>query len=122
MLRSCSLALLLTVASAANAAPRCAPFESSPQFLGVITHHSISDPEGPYLLWKCYAMAPTVLPAITRHCVAAPWSAIDLRRLGDRADTIRQAPDPLAAWRASYQRHVGSAASTRCAALLKAMR
>lgn len=121
-MRCLLFSLLLTVASAVHAVPRCAPFESSPQFLGVITHHSISDPEGPYLLWKCYAMVPEVRPAITRHCIAAPWSVIDLRRLGDRVDTIRNAPDPLAAWRSSYQRHVGSAASARCVALLKALR
>jgi hypothetical protein len=102
--------------------PRCAPFEDSAKYTGMPIDYSLSAPAGPFLLWSCYAKDPADLPWRTRHCIEAPWSAIDLRRLGDRSETIRAAPDPLAAWSASYKRHVSPTTSARCVALLKALR
>jgi len=100
--------------------PRCAPFEDSPQFVGAVTHYSIVDPAGPWVLWNCYALQPGVTPVRTRHCLEASWAVIDLRRLGDRVDTVRLAADPPAAWSASYKRHVTVPDSPRCVALFLA--
>jgi len=114
----CAVPPALAVDSASL--PRCAPFEDSPQFIGFVTHYSIIDPAGLWVLWNCYAVQIGTLPVRTRHCLEAPWSAIDLRRLGDRVDTVRSAPAPLVAWTTAYKRYVGPAASARCVALLKA--
>jgi hypothetical protein len=85
----------------------CAPFENSQSYYAVIHSHNLLGGPGAWLKWGCYPNLPPGSPGSPRYCVlAAPWSAIDLRRLGDRADTIRNAPDPLAAFAASWRRNV----------------
>lgn len=112
-------AMLCLLPHAASA--RCAPFEDSAQYFGMIVDYSLAAPEGPHLIWDCYAKVIGQVPWKTRHCIHAPWTAIDLRRLGDRGDTIRKAADPVAAWHASYKRHV-QGASTRCQQLLETVK
>lgn len=117
------MAVALVLPAFAQAAPpRCAPFEDSARFTGMPIDYSVTDAAGPFLLWSCYAKTAADGPWRTRHCIEAPWTAIDLRKIGDRSETIRASPQPLAAWSASYKRHVGPATSARCVALLKALR
>ena len=113
---------LLWSCTASTAAPRCAPFQDDGRMVGQVLAASVSDPAGPYLVWGCASHPEdTTQPVtVTYHCIEAPWSAITLRNLGDRADTVRNAADPVAAFFASHRRHVTST-SARCAALLKAL-
>ena len=81
-----------------------------------ILAYSATDPDGPFLIWRCTTKAQPITR--TLHCIEAPWAAIDLRRLGDRADTIRKAADPQLAWDAAYKRFV-TTKSARCAEWLR---
>jgi len=110
--------VLVLLTGQAKAAP-CAPFEHSAAWTGIVVEWSLSDPEGPFVVWSCFAMTLDAPVQVTRNCLEAPWSAIDLRRLGDRSDTIRNAADPLAAWAAALKRYVPAIPSPRCVALLK---
>lgn len=120
MLRCLMCLCLLAWCFASTAAPRCAPFEESATYRGTILDASLTDPSGPYLVWSCQTTQPPT--TITRHCIEAPWGVIDLRRLGDRSETIRANADPVAAFMASYKRHVTIEDSSRCRALLDRLR
>lgn len=83
---------------------RCAPFENSADYYAVIVSHNLIGGPGPWLKWACVGQ--TTPPTLAHCTIAAPWSVIDLRRLGDRIETIRAAADPIAAFKASWKRHV----------------
>lgn len=89
---------------------KCRPLQNDDDFFALILSHNLAGGPGPWLLWACYpqVIPPGSLeaPAPTYCSIMAPWSAIDLRRLGDRADTIRRATDQAAAFAASWRRHV----------------
>jgi len=89
---------------------RCAPFESSDAHFALIVSYNVVGGPGPWLKWACYPQqippGATQAPAPTYCTVAAPWSVVDLRKLGDRIETIRASADPLAAFRSSWKRHV----------------
>lgn len=117
-----SLAAVAALALTAAAAPAvaqtaapikpcvCAPFQNDDEQFAMILSHNLIGGPGPWLAWACYAQkipeGSTQAPR-PRYCaMAAPWSAIDLRRLGDRFDTIRASPDPVKAFEAGWRRHV----------------
>jgi hypothetical protein len=109
-----ALALLCSNAQAA----RCAPFEASADYFAMVGEYSLSDPEGPYLLWSCYEQTIATTNVVTRHCLEGTWATLTLGKLGDRAETIRKSATPVAAFHASVKRHVTDQNSARCAALL----
>jgi len=87
----------------------CAPFENSERYYAIVLGHNLFGGPGPWLRWGCYAQpvnaGPT--PDPPRYCtIAQPWGVIDIRKLGDRIETIRSSADPLAAFRSSWSRHV----------------
>lgn len=79
-----------------------------------------------YVVWDCYANkipeGALQTPGATRHCLVSDWSLIDLRRLGDRSDTIRKAADQRAAWRIAWARFVQNEADPRCLAIMKSLK
>jgi hypothetical protein len=111
------LAALLFAASAAHAqAPApcpCTPWESSPQWFALVVDHNLFGGPGPWLRWSCYSQSKeipagsTQAPGPVRRCaIAQPWGSVDLRKLGDRVETIRLSPDSRAAFVSSWRRHV----------------
>lgn len=113
------IAALLTGGAAAQTAPPppcpCAPFEDSASYYALVLSYNLIGGPGPWLMWNCYSMAPfenvETPPAPARCLLAARWQDITLTKLGDRAETVRKASDPIAAFKASWRRHVDRAAS-----------
>lgn len=109
-----ALATPLAAAQAATTPPPppcpCAPFESSTNYYALVLSYNIIGGPGPWLAWSCYSQAPlsnVETPPPPHRCVlAARWQDVTLTRLGDRAETVRKASDPIAAFRASWRRHV----------------
>lgn len=118
--------LLLTIwCGLSLAAAPCAPGEDSKEYFSMTVAFNLTDTKkDPFLVWECYSNAPfqnrSTTPKPSRHCLVDSWSNMDLRRLGDRADTVRLAADPKAAFRASLARHVKNQDDPRCAILLRA--
>lgn len=110
-----ALALLCGNAQAA----RCAPFEASAEYQGLVDEYSLTDATGPYLLWSCYDQRIAPTNVVTRHCLEGSWASLTLSKLGDRMETIRKSATPIAAFHASVKRHVTDPNSARCAALLE---
>lgn len=110
--------LLLMWCTASVAQSRCAPFEDSDMAEGWVIQSSVTDSTGPYLVWACATVVDGQWIVI-RHCIEATWAEIDLRRLGDRSETARSSANPIAAFHASYRRHV-TRSSPRCDAILAA--
>ena len=114
--------LLLLLPCIASAEVACAPFEDSALTKGQVISWSLSDSAGPFLIWQCWQNKDATWKITTRHCIEAPWSSLGatpLTRLGNRAETIRKAADPVQQFKNSYARFV-TKASPRCAAMLKA--
>lgn len=92
----------------------CAPFEDSANYYALVLSYNIAGGPGPWLAWSCYSAAPfqnLVTPPPPRRCLlAARWQDITLTKLGSRLETIRASKDPLAAFRASWRRHVDRSA------------
>lgn len=88
----------------------CAPFESSANYYALVLSHNIIGGPGPWLVWSCYSMAPfqnvEEVPPPHRCVLAARWQDVTLTKLGDRSETVRKASDPIAAFKASWRRHV----------------
>lgn len=131
-MRALVFLLFLAMSSLSTAHARCAPFENSPTWTAEIESGSMEslfwdmqvsfDPVGPPLVWTCWPNVFTPeIQGPTRHCIEATWAELGanpLGNLGARIETIRKAADPIAAFAASYARHV-TRASPRCDALLK---
>lgn len=116
--------LFLFASSLSVVHARCAPFENGPNWTAEVEVVSVTDQVGPYMIWTCW---PDVFTpqrqSPTRHCIEASWVELGtspLGNLGSRAETIRRASDPIAAFHASYARHA-TRASPRCDALLKGL-
>lgn len=106
-------ALLTGGAAAQTSVPSacpCAPFEDSASYYALVLSHNFIGGPGPWLAWSCYSQAPfqnLVTPPPPQRCLlAARWQDITLAKLGDRAETVRRASDPIAAFKASWRRHV----------------
>lgn len=107
-------ALLSSSALAQTSAPPepcpCAPFESSANYYALVISYNFVGGPGPWLAWSCYAQkipaGSTTAPAPKRCAMAALWRDVTWSKLGDRAETVRKAKDPLAAFQASWRRHV----------------
>lgn len=113
------LLLALAVMCGNAHAARCAPFEDSADYFAMVGEYSLSDAEGPYLLWTCYAMDIAAPVRISVHCLEGSWATLTIAKLGDRAETVRKSATPIAAFHASVKRHVTDPKSLRCAALIK---
>lgn len=91
----------------------CTPWENSAEWFALVTDHNLFGGPGPWLRWSCYSQSKEI-PAgslqssgpLKRCAVAQPWGVVDLRKLGDRIETIRSSADPRAAFVASWKRHV----------------
>lgn len=105
------LALLASTAHAQTPEPcPCAWWQDDADYYALIVSQNLVGGPGPWVRWQCY---PQRIPPGSTHApdpigctLAAPWSAIDLRRLGDRLDTIRKAPDWKTAARTAWKRYV----------------
>lgn len=124
--------LLLALSSASMAQSRCAPIEDAVGVFGVVLDADVVNGTGPYMIWACVRIVDeTGKPAesgqwmmTSRHCIEATWAELGLNaltNLGGRLETIRKAVDQVAAFHASYARHVVRT-SPRCEALLAGYR
>lgn len=88
----------------------CSWWQNDDDYLGVITSQNVFRGPGIWAAYQCYPQTfppgATEAPPPVRCVIAAPWSAVDLRRLGDRLDTIRNAADWKAAARTAWRRYV----------------
>lgn len=119
LLAAAALALATTGAAAQTSttpAPQpcpCAPFEDSASYYALVVSHNFIGGPGPWLVWSCYSQAPfqnvLEVPPPRRCLLAARWQDMTLSKLGDRAETVRRSSTPLAAFRASWKRHVDRA-------------
>lgn len=118
LLAAAALALATAGAAAQTTAPPppcpCAPFENSTNYYALVLSYNLIGGPGPWLAWSCYSQAPfqnVETPPAPRRCLlAARWQDITLSKLGDRAETVRKASDPIAAFKASWRRHVDRSA------------
>ena len=108
------IAILLSICGAARAqAPApcpCHAAQDDAEWLALVVDHNLFGGPGPWLRWACYPQkipeGSLHAPHPTRCSIAQPWGAIDLRKLGDRIETLRSSADPRAAFAASWKRHV----------------
>jgi len=88
----------------------CAPFENSPEYYALVLSYNLVGGPGPWLVWSCYPQripaGSTTAPPPKRCALVDRWQNVTLAKLGDRAETVRKASDPVAAFRASWKRHV----------------
>lgn len=114
--------LLLALCQLAAAAYPCGPGIDSPGYTSLTVGADLHSGEGPLILWGCYPNqmneATQAPAAASWHCLDDGWTNVDLRRLGDRTDTIRLAADRLAAFEASVKRFRRPGESPRCRAAL----
>lgn len=114
LLAAAALALAAAGAAAQTAPPPepcvCAPFQNDGNYYALVLSYNFVGGPGPWLAWSCYAQkipaGSTTAPAPKRCALAARWQDITFSKLGDRAETVRKAKDPIAAFRASWRRHV----------------
>jgi hypothetical protein len=98
---------------------RCAPFEDREGVYAVVKDFSVSDAGGPYIVWSCYRLVQGQWFQWDRHCMESTWAEFGtnpLGKLGSRAETIRKAADPIAAFDVAHKRYV-TRESPRCTAL-----
>lgn len=109
------LLLCLLLAWCTTAQGRCAPTEDRVGVFGeIVAFHALDPSTGPLMLWECWRIVDeSGQPAqkgqwrrYSVHCIADSWARVTARMLGDRAETVRAAADPVAAFHASYARHV----------------
>jgi hypothetical protein len=75
---------------------------------------------GPIGVWACYRIVENAWRPTSVHCAESTWAELGAKpfaNLGARADTIRKAADPVAAFHASRKRFT-TRASPRCTAAL----
>jgi hypothetical protein len=107
------ISMALCVPLLAHAQPKpcdCQPWSDDEQWFAMVVDHNLFGGPGPWLRWACYSQiippGSETAPAPFYCTIAQPWGAIDLRKLGDRIETIRASADPRAAFIASWKRHV----------------
>lgn len=104
------LLLPLLVRAQAPAPCPCTPMQNDAEWFALVIDHNVFGGPGPWLRWACYPQkipeGSLHAPHPTRCAIAQPWGLIDLRKLGDRIETIRASADPRAAFIASWKRHV----------------
>jgi hypothetical protein len=118
------LALIPMAASAQVTHSPCAPFEDRDGVFAEMLEESIHPVKGPLHMWVCWRIVEGQWKPTSIYCRESTWAELGvggLSNLGARAEAIRKAADPLAAWAAADKRYV-KRASPRCDEAIKAFK